>query len=98
MFYARFDKNKQVKKDSCDAMEPPTAITVSKVRNLFKMVNSSKAPGPDKISSKTLKTCCAELCEIFQHIFNESITTGNIPSIWKHPQSPQFPRNHIRLC
>ena len=80
MFYARFDKKEQVKKDSCDAMETPTAITVSEVMNLFKTVNSSEGNGPDNISSKTLKKCCAEL---YEHIFKESITTGNIPSICK---------------
>ena len=50
---------------------------------MFKSINERKATGSDRISSKVLKVCNLELCDIFKFLFNESVVYGTIPSIWK---------------
>ena len=64
-------------------MEISTVISSDEVRSMFKSVNERIATGPDRISSKVLKVCNLELCDIFKFLFNESIVCGTIQSIWK---------------
>jgi hypothetical protein len=49
----------------------------------LKNLNTSKAPGPDGISTRVLKECRDELAEPFQVLFNQSLDTAQIPNNWK---------------
>ena len=42
----------------------------------------SKATGPDGISPKLLKECAAQIVKPLCHIFNVSLSSGKLPSIW----------------
>ncbi|KAF0025029.1 hypothetical protein F2P81_021910 [Scophthalmus maximus] len=42
-----------------------------------------KAPGPDGIPAKVLKTCAMELSPILHSLFSESYPSNTIPTLWK---------------
>ena len=47
------------------------------------MININKSPGPGGICSRTLKVCVDQLSGVFQHLFQTSLDTGSIPTVWK---------------
>ena len=61
-------------------------ITVEEngVRKLLRNLNPRKASGPDKIPCRLLKELANELAPALTHLFNQSLRTGEVPSIWKH--------------
>ena len=73
------------------------------VRRELRRVRVRKAAGPDGISSRLLRDCADQLCEVVRHIFNLSLSLERVPSLWKtsclvpvpkttHPREP----NHYR--
>ena len=58
-------------------------ISENETRKEFLNVNANKAKGPDGLTGKILKTCASQLCHIYSHIFNLSLSTSSIPNIWK---------------
>ncbi len=50
---------------------------------VLKMLNASKAAGPDGIHGKVLKTCASSLAYPLSVLFNLSFVTGCIPPDWK---------------
>ena len=59
-------------------------IVVSKdeVIKLLKVLNPSKALGPDERHPRVLKELVTELGPVFAHLFQQSIDTGEIPKEW----------------
>lgn len=55
-------------------------VTVNKV---FKQVSVNKATGPDDISLFLLKTFADELTQAWRPIFQRSVDTHTVPSLWK---------------
>ena len=52
---------------------------------IYKILNDldvNKAPGPDKLPNRILKYCATEIAQILQVIFNQSLTSGNLPDDW----------------
>nr|XP_049609558.1 uncharacterized protein LOC125988413 [Syngnathus scovelli] len=68
---------------------PPTPtqalpyFTADQVRGQLRKLRPRKAPGPDKVCPRLLKTCAAELGEPLQRIFNLSLQLGIVPTLWK---------------
>ncbi|XP_037399201.1 uncharacterized protein LOC108443879, partial [Pygocentrus nattereri] len=58
----------QVEEESC-----APAIPLSEVVKSFWAVNPHKAPGPDGIHKRVLKTCAIQLAETFTDVFNLSL-------------------------
>ena len=58
-------------------------ISENETRKEFLNVNANKAKGPDGLTGKFLKTCASQLCHIYSHIFNISLSTSSIPNVWK---------------
>ena len=58
-------------------------ISENETRKEFLNVNVNKAKGHDGLTGKILKTCASQLCHIYFHIFNISLSTSSIPNIWK---------------
>ena len=52
------------------------------VIKLIKGLNPSKALGPDEIHPRVLKELGKELGPVFDHLFQQSIDTGEIPKEW----------------
>ena len=51
--------------------------------SLLRNINTKKASGPDGISCWVLKEAAEEIAPFLQFIFNQSLTTGQVPSDWK---------------
>jgi hypothetical protein len=83
-FYARFEKPDITPMlPSADHHEPMVHITEDEVRRVFLGINASKAPGPDRITPRTLKTFAQELSPIFCQLFNNSLSNRTVPDVWK---------------
>ena len=52
--------------------------------NLLKNINAKKANGPDGLSSWVLKEAAEEVAPFLTFIFNQSMSTGKVPSDWKN--------------
>ena len=50
---------------------------------MLKRMKPNKAPGPDWICERLLKSCCSQLAGVFCHLFNRSLSEHSIPSLWK---------------
>ena len=59
-------------------------INENGVKKCIERLNEKKASGPDKIPIKVLKQCSTELAPILTCIFQQSLSTGEIPLDWKH--------------
>ena len=58
-------------------------FTEDELREALKNMRQKRAPGPDDISPPLLKNLCPNAIKLL-HIFNISITTGNIPQVWRN--------------
>ncbi|XP_071843761.1 uncharacterized protein [Apostichopus japonicus] len=69
--------------DDCAGGKPFLCVTRGEVYREFSRLNAFKAPGPDQLKPRVLKTCANQLADIFTHIFNLSFCTKTIPVSWK---------------
>ena len=83
--------------------EEPAPFTEEEVRRQLSRCKPGKAPGPDGISARVLKTCAMELSPILHSLFCQSYRTATIPILWKTATIipvPKKPRptepNHYR--
>lgn len=61
---------------------PPITISVDGIAKLINNLKLSSAPGPDNINAKVLKGTIATSSRILFIIFNQSLSTGILPSDW----------------
>jgi len=61
----------------------PLLIEASGVRSLLKILDPSKAQGPDGISARFLKETSEDIAPILTLIFNASLYQGKLPTDWK---------------
>lgn len=59
-------------------------IQVSGVEKLLGNINPRKVKSPDEINGRVLKECKNEITPILTIIFKQSLSSGTIPSDWKH--------------
>ena len=57
--------------------------TEDEVYELWSNLNITKANGPDDISARMLKETALSITPIVTHLFNISITHGELPDEWK---------------
>jgi hypothetical protein len=58
-------------------------ITQESVHKLLRDLNPNKSPGPDQIHPRILKECARELSQPLVELFNLSLTTAQMPDLWK---------------
>ena len=58
-------------------------ITRRIVLNILQQLDTTKAPGPDRIHNIVLKKCAASLCNPLTLLFQRSMDEGFLPSEWK---------------
>ena len=75
-----------------DPLEFQTKGIVSLLRN----INTKKASGPDGISCWVLKEAAEEIAPFLQFIFNQSLTTGQVPGDWKCANVTQCLKKAVR--
>lgn len=75
-------------------------ITVAAVKTALKKLKSSVGVGPDGIPSIVLKNCSLSLALPFTCLFNQSLTRGTFPSLWKKsfvfPVHKKGPKSDIK--
>ena len=49
----------------------------------LKRIRVSKATGPYGVPAKALKCCVEQLVPVLTQLFQDSITQGEVPQIWK---------------
>ena len=59
-------------------------ITTQGVYNILNTCNPHKSPGPDGIHPHVLRATAAEVSPMLTHIFQQSLSTGMLPTQWKH--------------
>ena len=65
---------------------PPPPVftpTVDQVRLQLRQTRASKATGPDGISSRLLRDCADQLCQVVCYIFDLSLRMERVPAMWK---------------
>ena len=73
----------------------PVTVSEEEVRRLFRKLNSRSASGPDRISSKTLKTCSDSLAHVFKVLFQRSLQEGHIPRLWRSSMIIPVPKRKV---
>ena len=58
-------------------------VSENGTRKEFLNVDANNAKDPDGLTGKTLKTCASQLCHIYSHIFNLSLSTSRFPTFGK---------------
>ncbi|KAL0158830.1 hypothetical protein M9458_046906, partial [Cirrhinus mrigala] len=61
----------------------PLCLTLDQVRRELKKTKARKATGPDNISSRLLRECTDQLCEVVLFMFNLSLSLERVPALWK---------------
>jgi len=58
-------------------------ITAADVEGILNYININKAPGVDNLSARILRSCATELSVPLARLFNLSLTSGVMPTLWK---------------
>ena len=82
---------------NCSRMADISVSTFG-VEKLLKNLKTSKAMGPDNIHPWVLRELATDLAPMISHLFQHSITTGEVPKDWKKANvCPIFKKNDSSL-
>ena len=59
-------------------------ITEQGVLNLLTNHEPHKSPGPDDIGASFLRNTATEIAPMLTHLFQQSLSSGVLPLVWKH--------------
>ena len=78
--------------------EMPSQIDVvfseTDVRNVLGRVKLNKAPGPDGICNRVLKSCNQQLAPVLTKLFQMTLDSGFIPQLWKMAKIIPIPKGN----
>ena len=57
--------------------------TAPGLEGILSKINVNKVPGVDNLPARILRTCAEELSIPLAHLFNLSLRTGKMPTLWK---------------
>ena len=106
IFYGRFDKENFSGVRTCmvnfhrDRLHEAERIIISE-NDVIKSLNSiklGKAAGPDRINGNVLKLCKIPLASILCKIYQQSIDSVCIPTIWKTSEIIPVPKKQVPEC
>eukprot|EP00061_Rhincodon_typus_P005060 g24079.t1 len=85
-FYAQFEQNTiGVATPAPTAPDTPVpSVTASEIRSIFLRVNPRKVMGPDGVPSRALRSCTAQLVEVFTDIFTLPILRAKVSTCFKN--------------
>ena len=70
-------------------------VTEEEVRKLLASIDTSKSPGADGVPSKALKVAAAELAPSLTSMFNQSLSSSQLPTKWTEATTRPFIRRHL---
>ena len=74
-------------------------VTEEGVSKLLANIKTHKASGPDKISNRVLKELHAQLAPPMTALFNQSLTTGSIPTDWSNALiTPVYKKGNVHIA
>ena len=96
-FYARFDSTdfsaeRAATLAEVNRMEQRKEVLTEEVSRRFRLVSQRSACGPDEIPGAVLKYCHDSLAPVFTTLFQRSLESGHIPSIWKSSNVVPVPK------
>ena len=89
--------NDVVQSDSESSCPEHLLCSEDTVLDLLLSLDTTKASGPDGISAKMLKNTATSIASSITKIFNQSITTGQVPSGWKSSLVVPIPKTSDAL-
>ncbi len=103
-FYGRFECNggatlpSSASGSSRQSSDHVITVSEDEVRRELRRVNVRKAPGPDGITGRVLRSCADQLAGLFTSIFNESLATSVVPTSFKKSVIIPVPKNSKPSC
>ena len=99
-FYARFDRDNTelVPCLTHDISEPAFEIQYFEVKRVINGLNARKAPGPDGISPRLLKSCVDQLTPVVTDLFNWSLKIRKVPLCYKSSVIVPVPKKGAVTC
>ena len=86
-FFTRYEKphtnHADILPDAHTNTAPPLEISEDNVLKQLKYLNPRKGAGPDGIIPKVMKLCCYQLAPTITRLFNSSLSSKKIPTLWK---------------
>ena len=78
---------------------PEIKISSDGILKLLHVIKPHKASGPDRIPNRLLKELASELAPIMAALFNQSLSTGEVPDDWSNALiSPVFKKGNVHLA
>lgn len=86
-FYGRFDTSDSKNKSDAILTNIPSNSTIQlseeEVGTCLSRIKPHKAPGPDGLRGKVLKTCAAQLTSVLTRLFQFLLVNCTMPTTWK---------------
>ena len=70
--------------------------TASEVQGILSNLDISKSPGVDNLPARILRTCAKELSVPLAYLFNSSLRSGVMPTLWKSANITSFYKSDNR--
>lgn len=102
-FFTRFETGVFPAPLACleeDVMATKSVLVIDEedVQRVFESTGARKSPGPDNINGCVLKHCFTLLNGVFCSLFQRSLDTLEIPSLWKKIYCCTCPKNLSSIC
>jgi len=100
-FFAHFDSpsgRDTVHLPQPEAQHQSLVLQLHQVSSTLRKINTNRAAGPDKVSSRTLKSCADQLANGFLDIFNQSLQLSTVPVCLKSSTIVPVPKKSAITC
>ena len=92
-FFCRFERHSNTVTELPPIDTSFKPFTVSQVYNVLRTLDVTKSCGPDKLPARLFRTLADSLAVPIQTMFNNSISMGTVPTIWKSATIKPVPKN-----
>lgn len=85
-FFARFEEDSRQAEGTLltpSEHDQPLTLQQHQVLRVLQGINTRKAPGPDGVPGRVLKSCSHQLAKVFTDIFNRSLQQATVPTCLK---------------
>ena len=93
-FYSRFDKPENIHTIDTSTKSSSFIISSEDTKCEFLRLPEQKAGGPDGVSPRLLRMCASQLSGVFTEIYNWSLRTCHVPSVFKNALIVPVPKKN----